>query len=341
VCDTLCALAPATREGATLFAKNSDRPPTEPQDLEWHPPRRDTGALRTTYLEIAPHRGDTFGVLGSRPRWMWGMEHGVNEAGLAVGNEAIWTTRNPARYPDALVGMDLVRLALERAGSARDGVEVIVELLDRYGQGGGGHEGGEERYWSSFLLADPHEAYVVDTSAGDHAVEPVDRTRAISNRPAIAGFDAEHGLHRPVIDTKVDGRLAASRACLDVLPVSVPALQRHLRSHDGSTDGWTICMHAGDEQATTAGMVVGLPESGPRIAHVLLGAPCRSVFVPVVVGEPLDEVPAWERFAALGDDARRVLDELEAELAADVRAEPGWNREAGSRVASVLDQLAG
>lgn len=340
MCDTLCALAPATLDGVTLFAKNSDRPPTEAQDLDWHPPRRDAGPLRTTYLAIEPHDGDTLGVLGSRPRWMWGMEHGVNEAGLAVGNEAIWTTRNPATYPDALVGMDLVRLALERGASAREGVDVILELLVRHGQGGGGHAGGEEPYWSSFLLADPHEAYVIDTSATDHAVARVDRTRAISNRPTIPAFDAEHGLHRPSIDAKVDARLAASRACLDGAPVTVADLRAHLRSHAGGADGWTVCMHAGAEQATTAGMVVALPGAGPRIAHVVLGSPCRSVFVPVIVGEPLGPVPAWERFADLGDDARPALDSLEAELAADVRPDPGWNQEAWRRVGDALARLA-
>lgn len=340
MCDTLCALPDATDEGVTLFAKNSDRPPTEAQDVEWHPPRRDTGPVRTTYIEVDPHDGDTLGVLGSRPRWMWGMEHGVNEAGLAVGNEAIWTTRNPAVYPDALVGMDLVRLALERAPRARDGVDVIVDLLERHGQGGAGHEGGKEPYWSSFLLADPVEAFVVETSATDHAVEQVTRTRAISNRPTITAFDAEHGLRHELIDARVNGRLDASRACLAGDAVSVDRLRRHLRSHEGGDDGWTVCMHAGDEQATTAGIVAGLPATGPRIAHVVLGRPCRSLFVPVVVGQPLGDVPAWERFAALGDDLRPILDELEARLAADVRAEPGWNEEAWRRVHDVLDQVA-
>jgi hypothetical protein len=265
------------------------------------------------------------------------MEHGVNDAGLAVGNEAVWTTQNPAGVPDALVGMDLVRLALERAGSARAGVEVVVDLLGRHGQGGAGHEGGKEPYWSSFLLADPHEAFVVETSGTDHAVEQVERTRAISNRTTIASFDAEHGLRHPLIDARVQGRLDASNACLAHEPISVADLQTHLRSHEGGADGWTVCMHA--EQATTAGMVVPLPEHGPRIAHVVLGSPCRSLFVPVVIGEALGDVPAWERFGSLGPGARALLAELEASLAAEVRPEPGWNAEAWARVSDALDRL--
>lgn len=339
MCDSLCALPAASADGVAVFAKNSDRPPDEPQDLEWHPPRRDNGSLRTTYLDIEPHDSATFGVLGSRPRWMWGFEHGVNEAGLAVGNEAVFTTLDPRPFEPALVGMDLVRLALERASTAADGVDVITGLLDRYGQGGAGHDGGKRPYWSSFLLVDPTAAYVVETSGADVAVEAVGDRRAISNRLTIPAFDVEHGLRSPLIEAKVDGRLEASERALDG-PVSVETMQAHLRSHAGGDDGWTICMHAGDE-ATTAGMVVALPVEGPRIAHVAIGQPCRSIFVPLVVGQPLGEVPAWERFRDLDDATLARLRTVEADLAARVGrgsvADAGWNAAAWSAVTEVLD----
>lgn len=259
----------------------------------------------------------------------------MNEAGVAVGNEAVWTTRNPAGYPDALIGMDLVRLALERATTAAAGVEVIVGLLERHGQGGGGHDGGREPYWSSFLLADPAEAYVVDTSGTDHAVEAVDGSRAISNRPGIESFAAEHELHRDQITARVAPRLAASCAVLDRGGASVGSLQQHLRSHVGGEDGWTVCMHA-PEQETTASMIAELPAGEAPIAHVLLGHPCRSIYVPVVVGEPLGVVPSWERFAAL-DGAGPALAALEAELVGEVGRGEGWNARAWRRVGEVLD----
>lgn len=331
MCDTLCALGPVTASGATVFAKNSDRPPAEPQDLEWHDPHDGDGSLRTTYIEI-DDVGPRLGVLGSRPRWMWGFEHGVNEAGLAVGNEAVYTTLDPRSFPNALVGMDVVRLVLERCGTVDDGITEIAALLEQYGQGGAGHDDGERPYWSSFLLADPSSAAVVETSGTTVAVEPVVDRRAISNRLTIEPFASEHGLSSPLIDALVEPRLAASVAALEAGPATVQSMKAHLRSHTGGEDGWTVCMHAGSE-ATTSSIVAELPERGPRVAHVLLGQPCQSIYVPVVVGEPLGDVPPWERFASLTADVEE-LRALEADLARDVVADVDWNSQVWGRLVS-------
>ncbi len=334
MCDCLCALPPATATPAALFAKNSDRPPTEPQTLEWHAPRRDVGALRATHIEVAPSRAETIGFVGSRPTWMWGVEHGVNEAGLAAGNETIYTTLDPRPFPPALLGMDLVRLALERAATAREGVDVVLEHLERYGQGGTGHRDIDRPYWSSLMLCDPTSALVIETSGRTAAVEQVERTRAISNRTTIAAFDAEHRHPRQPVEVLVDPRLDASRALLAAEPVTVDRLRRHLRSHVGGADGWTVCMHVDGVEATTASLIATL---GPRpVGRFLLGSPCTSIYVPLVVGAPLGEVPAWERFARLGLGARERLDALEAELERDASDDPAWNAEAFARVAAVI-----
>ena len=72
--------------------------------------------------------------------------------------------------------MDLLRLALERCTTAAQGVETIVALLERHGQGGGcGHERRGATYHNSFIVADRHEAYVLETAGAKWAVEHVDR----------------------------------------------------------------------------------------------------------------------------------------------------------------------
>ena len=340
MCDCLCALGPATTTGTTLFAKNSDRPPHEAQELEWFPARADGARTRTTYLEI-PSVPETIGVVASRPAWAWGVEHGVNEAGVAIGNEAIYTTRDPRDAPPGLIGLDLVRLGLERAPHAADAVAVITELLEQFGQGGSGHGDTERPYWSSFLVADANEAYVVETSGRTWAAEAVIRTRAISNRTTITSFDAEHRHPRQPVETRVDPRLRASRAVLESEAVTVEALKAHLRAHVGGESGWTVCMHVGNEEATTGAIVAELAPRAPRAkARFLLGAPCTSIFVPVFVGRPLGAPPPWRAFASLTPAHRAELDALEAELEADATDTRAWNAEAWRRVRSVLDRVS-
>jgi secernin len=334
MCDCLVALPAATATRTTLFAKSSDRPPHEAQCLEWRPSRRDRAPLRCTHVEVEPAPGATLGVVGSRPAWMWGFEHGVNEAGVAAGNATIYTTLDPRGSRPGLTGMDLVRLGLERGASAEAAVGAIVDLLERHGQGGSGHEGADRPYWSSFLVADRSRAWVVETSGRRWAAEEVGRTRATSNRTTIPAFDAEHRHPGQPVERLVDPRLDASRSVLAAEPVTVQGLAAHLRRHVGR-EGYTVCMHVPGVEATTASVVAELGGDRP-LARWLLGSPCTSVFVPVFVGRALGHPPPWERFAALGPDRRPALDALEAALEADVRDDDAWGPEAWRRVEAAL-----
>ena len=104
--------------------------------------------------------------------------------------------------PDVSV-VDLVA-ELERAATASAGADLIAELLITIGQGGSGHAGERRPYWSSFLIADPSSAFVVETSGNDVAVEAVTSTRATSNRTTIPAFDAAHRHPRQPVATLVD-----------------------------------------------------------------------------------------------------------------------------------------
>jgi secernin len=252
----------------------------------------------------------------------------------------IFTTDDPRDAPPALTGMDLVRLALERSATASEGVATITALIERYGQGGSGHDHEDIPYWSSFLVADPTTAWVLETSGRTWEAEEVTATRAISNRTTIPTFDALHRSARAGTEPFVDPRWEACTAAVADGPVTEPGLRRHLRRHVGGEGGWTVCMHVDGVEATTASLVTALPADGAPLARFLLGWPCRSVYVPLLVGQPF-RTPRPERFAALLDADRAALDDLEAELDAAVAAGvgPGWNDEAWRRVTAALDAL--
>ena len=59
---------------------------------------------------------------------------GVNEHGVCVGNEALFGRTPPAVERDGLIGMDMVRVALERAATAEQALHVITSLIEHYGQ---------------------------------------------------------------------------------------------------------------------------------------------------------------------------------------------------------------
>jgi len=187
MCDTIVALAEATALGITLFAKNSDRDANEAQIVEVfasqdHAPGT---SVKLTYIEI-PQAPRTHNVFLSRPYWMWGAEMGANEHGLAIGNEAIQSSVSPSQEP-GLIGMDMVRLALERTNSAAQAVKLICELIETYGQSGNcGHPQAAEFYYhNSFLIADRSSAFVLETIGHEWICEEVIGVRSISNTLTI------------------------------------------------------------------------------------------------------------------------------------------------------------
>ncbi len=302
-----------------VFAKNSDRPPGEVQ-ITWPFGRRSSNgcSLRTQYLTI----GDTgaHAALLSCPTWLWGAEHGVNEYGVAIGNERVGTIHDAARAQPALIGMDLVRLGLERSRTAAEAVDVMTGLLESCGQGGIADAAHGKAYDSSFLVADPAEAFVLETAGTDYAVALARGATAISNRlgigsewthasPALAPGTAFTEFRDANENTAfADVRLAASRRFLDSAPpggLTARATAAHLRDH--GTGPWgapgepgpvrlppsrvgedyagvTVCMHVRDVSVTAASMIAELPDAvddgAPLRVYVAAGSPCVSVYIP-------------------------------------------------------------
>lgn len=201
MCDTLVVTGEAAAHGRTIFAKNSDREPDEAQLVELVPGADHPADARAycSYLDI-PQAPRTHRTLLCRPYWMWGAEMGLNEHGVAIGNQAVFT--HAPSQPVGLLGMDLLRLGLERATSAHAAVDVIVELLSEHGQGGpAGHHDKSFRYDSSFIIADSEQAWVLETAGRMWAAKRVHGVRSISNALSL----------RDDWDRAADGLAAAAR----------------------------------------------------------------------------------------------------------------------------------
>ncbi len=343
MCDTQVAV---TRDGV-WFAKNSDREPDEPQPVIRIPAIRDDDnpVLETTYLRIdqVPDRN---AVMLSKPLWCWGAEMGINEHGVCIGNEAIFS-RCTSSEP-ALLGMDLVRLGLERADSAEAAVNVITGLLERHGQGGpAGYHDKSFHYDNSFIVADPREAWVLETAGRDWAAKRVQSAYAISNALTLGkDYDlASERVSREQLDfaRTFDSRLMPTLAgahrrralgmhCLGAARdhLTFRRMAMHLRMHGHRSDdpikgsNADVCMHAAGpvrRSQTTGSMIARLKPAGQTVVFTGTSAPCLSIYRPAafsgqfsVLAHPEEQDPAlfWRQHEhlhrmALGDRGLRGM----------------------------------
>ncbi len=198
-CDTWVAMPNVTDSGSTLLAKNSDRPIFDCQPLVFHPRQVwPQDAVIDMGRVAIPQVRQTYATIGSSPYWCWGYEEGINEFSVAIGNEGI-RTKELARELDATAngsgpdpgptGMDLLRLGLERGRTAREALEVITALLETHGQFGSGAptmDAGAGAYHNSYIIADPQEAWVLETAGRHWVARRVQAgSTSISNTPSI------------------------------------------------------------------------------------------------------------------------------------------------------------
>ncbi len=264
MCDTLVALPEATSGQGVIFAKNSDREPNEAQALTYLPGAQHApGAeVRCTFTAI-PQTAQTYAVLLGQPFWMWGAEMGVNEHGVAIGNESVFT-REPY-VQQGLSGMDLVRLGLERGATARAALETITTLLMAQGQHASGGYQHTLLYHNTFLIADPREAWVLETAGQYWAARQVrEPVYTISNAFTIgADWDlASEGLVEHAI---AKGWCRSARDFDFARCYSDPLRTRLARGRERRTcsTGW---LHRAGGQATVQTAMAALRDHGPRAA---------------------------------------------------------------------------
>jgi dipeptidase len=341
MCDTIVAVPPATKDAVVWFGKNSDREPGEAQVVEHLPARKLSSPtkLQCTYVEL-PQADETYEVVLSRPFWMWGAEMGANSRGVAIGNEAVFTKLPVPKT--GLTGMDLLRLALERSSTAREALELITRLIADIGQGGlCGYRHKGFRYHNSFIIADPAEAWVLETADKHWAAQRVRGVRTISNVLTIGkdfdlisdgayefakakgwcksanDFDFAKAFSDPFYRFTSGGDVR--RACtyrrlmLSDSKIGRADMFAALRDHSGQKPEKGLrlqmpCGHASwmktrQSGQTTASMVSRLNANGSL--HWLTGtsSPCLSVFKPFALG---GEIISTGGMAGEGYDAESL-----------------------------------
>lgn len=199
MCDTYVVLADRSATGSVVLGKNSDRPAFDCQPLAMHARKK---FEKGTRLELAyttiDEAEERYATLGSSPYWCWGYEEGINEYGVAIGNEAIYTkdlTENTelekSGHPvtKGILGMELIRLGLERGKTAKEALDVITALVEEYGQWGSGVPMSDTisgSYNNSFIIADKKEAYILEAAGKQWAARRVESGyAAISNEVSI------------------------------------------------------------------------------------------------------------------------------------------------------------
>lgn len=329
MCDTIIATNSATANGITLFGKNSDREPNEAQVIDLIPAsdHAPDSLVSCTYIDI-PQISHTYAILLSRPYWTWGAEMGSNEFGVTIGNEAVFTKVAHKKEP-SLTGMDLLRLGLERASTAKEAVEVITTLLSEFGQGGNCGLTHEFFYHNSFIITDPLETWVLET-AGEHwAAKKIHGIYAISNGLTIENsydlsspdlinyaiekkwckssedFNFAKCYSEPIYThfSDCDGRRSRAIKILksnegNLTPIDfMNALRDHGEEDTSYPKGLakqTICMHAGfgpiRNSQTVGSLVSYLDKDQPTHFFTGTAAPCTSIFKPIWIDSTLPDM---------------------------------------------------
>ncbi|MFV2067260.1 MAG: C69 family dipeptidase [Pirellulales bacterium] len=320
MCDTFVALGNSTASGSVLLAKSADTEVNEAEHVVRYPRREyGEGALvRITHRTIPQARVTHETILG-RSFWAWGAELGCNEHGVAVGNEAAFS--NQKAETDGTCCLDLCRLPVERGETARQAVEVVGQVVEAFGQGGNCQMMGNFPFDTGLLIADRHEAYVVNCAGKHWAARKVDDVMAISNRYQITddwdmsslqpGNGAKPDFRATFADEKRENEAAAlKRECraLELLQarkgsITVKDMADILRDLGDDPDSYNIpedelptriCMHAGPSELrfwhATGAMITDSSDEGVLVWMTATSATDLSIFKPLFFGAEMPDM---------------------------------------------------
>lgn len=321
MCDSFVALPPATANGTVILGKSADCQINEAHALvrllgRKHIPGE---AIRATHLVI-PQAEETYEVIMGKSFWTWGGEIGINEHGVAIGNEAVFTTLQKEEKSEGLMVIDMLRIGLERGRTAREAVKAIATMLEQFGQGGNCELAGNSHFDGSYLIADGSEAWVLETAGREWVAKKLtDSIGSISNVLSIhddwdlvslktrldwaatycdAEMTAKVGAHERQA-CSYQG-LAAHRGQITV-KTAFDVLRLHGENYDPASPPihTIVCVHAGPQEnrqwQATGAMVSEISREGVIGWFTATSSNCLSIFKPVFPGVPLPDMGPYPR----------------------------------------------
>lgn len=319
MCDSLVALKSVTANGSVIYGKSADCEVNEANALVRIPHEHHVKGemVRTTHLMI-PQAEETYEIILTKACWTYGCEIGINEFGLAMGEEAVYTTEDRTETGDGLIGQDLARIALERTTNCQEAIELMTSLLEQYGQGGNCEMKGNSHFDSSFLLADRNEAYILETAGRKWAVKKIDTIGSISNMLSIRddwdttsaltngetrlNWAARYG--RPDVPPML-GSKERQQVSYEVLEknqgsINVKTIFDLMRHHGEGYDPAkmashkNICVHVGPQKnrwwQADGVMVSEVDDEGIIVWVTGTSGTCISIFKPVFLGLELPDI---------------------------------------------------
>lgn len=308
----------AFREERSYFAKNSDRDTAErqlicisetPKEDFYNNPFEEKIEKYiensfSTLKEIFSEFDNEYKAVISKPVWTWGAKMGVNEYGVSIGDQAIFSKEEISKK--GLLGMDILRLALHNSKTADEAVNFIIKLIESYGQGGDGGYKRSLKYDNSFLIKDFTKAFLLESADKHWAVKEIDKYEAVSNAYTIkSDFDridkksSEVDNFKNKYENKLKTYFAKGNTrknfandYLEKNDFYLGSIMKLLRSHISKENKLkrgrkSICMHSAwaVKSETTASMIVEYFEDDFIIWVTASPNPCVSLYKPLIMSE--------------------------------------------------------
>ncbi len=316
MCDSFVALPTATQNHTVILGKSADCQVNEAHALVRFPGRKHLSgaAFKATHL-VVPQVAETYEVILGKSFWTWGAEIGINEHGVAIGNEAVFTTLQKDEKSEGLMVIDMLRIGLERGRTALEAVGAITTALEQIGQGGNCELTGNSHFDGSYLIADPTEAWILETAGRQWVAKKVtDSIGSISNVLSIGDDwdlsslterrDWASSYGEPEIIARIGSRerqacsyngLAAAKGNITVR-TAFDVLRQHGEGYHPAAGEvhQNICVHAGAPQyrqwQAVGAMVAEMSADGVIGWFTATSGTCVSIFKPVFVGVDLPNI---------------------------------------------------